>query len=508
VEAPAPVKTFPGRAAERLVAGLVVVAAWAALLAGPAAGDAAFVKGSAGLGDPYFPKAGNGGYDVGHYALRLRYTPESNHLRAQAKIRATATKNLSRFDLDFRHLHISSLRVNGKRARFKRRGQELKITPRHGLRKGTRFRVRVRYRGHPRPIVDPDGSKEGWVPTDDGAFVVGEPQGAPSWFPCNDYPTDKASYRFRVNVPMGTTAVANGALLDRVTKDVRTTFTWRERSPMASYLATVTTGRFRVTQSRANGLPSYVALDPREAADAAGPMSKIPAILRLFGPRFGEYPFGTTGGVVDRAPAVGYALETQTRPLYDVAPSQATVAHELAHQWFGDSVSLRRWHQIWLNEGFATWSEWLWQEHAGGESLKKLFDDLYSTPAGNTRFWNPPPGDPGGPEHMFDLTIYIRGGMTLEALRQEVGQATFMRILQDWVRDHAYGNAGIKQFIALAEADSGQDLDHFFHVWLYKKGKPRNWSTSALAEGRVPARRDGAAPPANPWHSGAIGQLR
>ena len=476
-----------------------------AAAAPPASAKVKFVNGAPGLGDPYFPRAGNGGYDVGHYALRLRYTPASNRLHAQAKISATATQNLKRFDLDFRHLRISSLRVNGKKAGFVRRGQELKVTPGGGLRKGTRFTVRVRYRGHPRPITDPDGSKEGWVPTDDGAFVADEPQGAPTWFPCNDYPTDKATYRIRVNVPKGRTAVSNGALLDRTTRKGTTTFTWRESSPMASYLATVTTGRFRVSRSRANGIPSYVAIDPREARASAGPMSKVPAILRLYGPRFGAYPFGSTGGVVDRAPAVGYALETQTRPIYDSVPDGVTVAHELAHQWFGDSVSLKRWRQIWLNEGFATWSEWFWDQQTGGETLRKRFNALYRIPAGKTRFWNPPPGNPGGPEHLFDGTIYVRGGMALEALRQEVGQPTFLRILRDWARDHAYGNAGIQQFIDLAESESGLDLAHFFDVWLYERGKPRDWSGAASGEDRVSSRLGHGRPPPR---LGAVGQLR
>jgi aminopeptidase N len=477
----------------RLAASLGIGAAVA--LATPAAAHAvSFVKGSAGLGDSYFPKAGNGGYDVSHYGLRLRYTPKSNHLTGGAKILATATQDLSRFDLDFRNLRISSLRVNGMRARFVRHGQELKVTPLRGLRKGTEFTVLVRYRGHPKPVIDPDGSKDGWTPTDDGAFVASEPQGAPSWFPCNDYPTDKASYRIRVNVPKGKTAVANGTLVSREAGDDRTIFTWHEESPMATYLATVTTGKFNVIQTGANGLPSYVAVDPREAEASAEPLSKIPGILRLFGPRFGAYPFGTTGAVVDFAPSVGYALETQTRPIYDSVPDEATVAHELAHQWFGDSVSLRRWRQIWLNEGFATWSEWWWQQQAGGKSLPKRFNQAYSTPASNTKFWNPPPADPGGPKNLFDSAIYLRGGMALEALRQEVGQPTFFRILRDWVRAHAYGNAGIKEFIDLTEAHSGADLDHFFRVWLYEEGKPRNWGSSAAGEARG-ADRSGSVVP-------------
>jgi aminopeptidase N len=466
--------------------GALALASLAA--AGAASAHAKYVKGSAGLGDAYFPQAGNGGYDVSHYGLRLRYAPKRNHLVARAKIVARAKENLSRFDLDFRHLRISSLRVDGKRASFKRRGQELKISPRRGLRKGRTFVVRVAYHGHPKPVIDPDGAKDGWIPTDDGAFVASEPQGSPSWFPCNDYPTDKATYSIQATVPSSKTAVSNGALVSRKTHGGHTTFNWREVSPMATYLATVTTGKFRVTRSRADGIPSYDAVDPREAKDSVAPLSQIPAILRLFGPRFGAYPFTTTGAAVDHAASVGYALETQTRPLYETAPNVVTVAHELAHQWFGDSISLKRWRQIWLNEGFATWSEWLWQERTGGKSLTKRFAELYSTPAGNAKFWNPPPGNPGGAKSLFDGTIYVRGGMALEALREEVGTPVFFRILRDWVRDHAYGNAGTKQFMQLAESDSGMDLDHFFNVWLFARGKPMGWGSAA--PNRQPDRLD------------------
>lgn len=456
------------------LAGVVVVALGAIA---PAAAQAAFVKGSSGGGDPYFPKAGNGGYDVSRYNLHLRYKPSSNRLRALATIRARAKKSLARFDLDFRHLHIERLRVNGERARYRRRGQELKISPRHGLRKGSRFRVRVRYHGHPRPVIDPDGAQDGWIPTDDGAFVAAEPQGAPTWFPCNDLLTDKASYRIRVTVPRGKAAISNGGLVKKVVRGRHKTFVWEEEAPMATYLATVTTGDFSVNRSRIDGIPSVVAIDPRESGTT---LSKMPAILRLFGPRFGPYPFGSTGGVVDHAPQVGYALETQTRPIYDTTPDEATVAHEVAHQWFGDSVSLKRWHQIWLNEGFATWAEWSWVQRQGGGTTQQIFDRLYRKRGPHDdEFWNPPPGDPGGPLNLFDSTIYIRGGMTLEALRQEVGTQEFFQILRDWAHDHAYGNAGIKQFIDLAKADSGQDLDHFFHVWLYRPGKPRGWRSSA-----------------------------
>ena len=160
--------------------GAVVLAA--AALAAPATAEAAvaFTPGSPGLGDPYFPLAGNGGYDVSHYALDLAYDPASRHLDAAATITATATQDLSRFDLDLRGFDITALRVDGGPASFRRDGQELVVTPAAGLPAGAVFTVAVAYAGVPSVVTDPDGSTEGWVPTDDGAFVVGEPQGSPA----------------------------------------------------------------------------------------------------------------------------------------------------------------------------------------------------------------------------------------------------------------------------------------------------------------------------------------
>ena len=195
-------------------------------------------------------------------------------------------------------------------------------------------------------------------------------------------------------------------------------------------------------------------------------------ITRLFARLFGPYPFGQTGAIVDRAPQVGYALETQTRPIYSEAPDEITVAHEIAHQWFGDSVSVARWEDIWLNEGFATWAEWRWAEEAGGDTTAEVFERLERTPADRTNIWDPPPGTPGGPANLFADSVYVRGGMTLEALRQRIGEDAFYATLRTWAADHAYGNATIEEFIALAEAQSAQDLDALFQKYLYDPGKP------------------------------------
>ena len=228
------------------------------------AAAADFTPGSSGLGDPFFPNAGNGGYDVANYDLKLAYDPGTDVLDGKAVVTATATQDLSRFDLDLRGFQISKLTVNGVAAAFARDGQELVITPQTGIPSGSTFRVAVEYSGVPEVIVDPDQSIEGWIPTDDGAFVVNEPQGSPGWYPCNDNPRDKATFDFAVTVPEGLTALANGVLVSSTTSAGRTTWVWKETDPMATYLSTSTLGRFDLSiSSTASGLPVYVAVDPQ-----------------------------------------------------------------------------------------------------------------------------------------------------------------------------------------------------------------------------------------------------
>jgi aminopeptidase N len=346
------------------------------------------------------------------------------------------------------------------------------VTPTAPLVTGTPFTVEVVYEGHPEHIIDPDGSPDGWIATDDGAYVASEPQGAPTWFPCNDYPTDKASFDIRVKVPRPLEAISNGRLKGRERDGRWATWRWAEDQPMATYLATATIGNFRLTTRRQAGIRSVVAVDPRVAKEAGPALRKIPAILRLFERLYGPYPFDDVGAVVDRAPQVGYALETQTRPIFDHAPDDVLVAHELAHQWFGDSVSLERWPEMWLNEGFATWSEWRWRQAKGGISTAKQFARLARQPESKTKVWSPPPGAIGEPKKLFADSVYVRGAMALEALRQRVGNRAFYDTMRAWAAQHRHANGGTADFIALAEQESGQQLDDLFAAWLFEPGKP------------------------------------
>ena len=458
---------------------ILLAAAAATLLSGltvaPALADVAS-PGATGGGDPYFPRQGNGGYDVGHYDLRIAYTPRDHYLRGQALIRARATQSLSRFDLDLRrNLHVAGVWVDGAKARFsqpKALVQELVITPARALRKGHAFTVKVTYAGPAKHVTDPDGSADGFITSGDGAFVASEPQGSPTWFPVDDRPTDKATYAVTVTVPTGLTAVSNGAFLGKSTSGGRTTWRWRLDQPVSSYLITATIGKFTVRQGRTpGGVPYFIAVDPAQAK-AWTVLRKLPAIVDFYSREFGRYPFGQTGAIVDNAPFVGYALETATRPVFDSAPSIQTLSHELAHQWFGDDVTLHHWSDIWLNEGFAEWSSWRWDGHRGATTPAQHLRNLLARPASDTSEWLPPPAHPGSAAKIFSASVYDRGAGALEALRERVGAATFLRILRGWVRTHAYRTGTVAQFRAYAQAVSHQDLRHLFYEWLDKKGKP------------------------------------
>jgi aminopeptidase N len=471
--------------------GLLVAAAAALLLLTPSASAQEYVAGSDGSGDPFFPKAGNGGYDVEHYSLTIDYDqPPINFLEGRAVIEATATQNLRSFNLDLRDFYtVSSLRVNGADASFAHPGsQELKINPASNLDAGSDFTVEVVYAGKPKAIKDPDKSIEGWIPTDDGAFVVNEPQGSPGWYPVNDSPRDKATFDFTITVPAGREAVANGILQGPpTTVGGKTTWRWAEDSPMAPYLATATNGEFLTEQYSANGLFMFDAVDPntrRLRTDPPNPalaferLDPQPEIISFFSDLYGPYPFTSGGGIIDWAIDVGYALEAQTRANYQRIPLPSTVVHEIAHQWFGNAVTPETWPDIWLNEGFATFSEWIYDEMHGGTPAEDTFDELYAIPPDDPAFedlWFPAPAALHHPSQLFHTPVYDRGGMTLQALREKVGDPIFFDILHTWYADNKYGNVNTAEFIALAEQKSGQDLDDFFQVWLFEEGRPASW---------------------------------
>jgi aminopeptidase N len=432
-----------------------------------------FAPGADGAGDPYFPKYGNGGYDVGGYDLKLRYDPAAGELTGTATITATATQDLSRFNLDLAHLTASKITIDGRAATGRAEGNELVVTPAAGLPRGAAFTAVIEYGGKPEVLANDALGVGGWLRTEDGGFALGQPESASTWFPVNDHPRDKATFTLAVTVPEGLEAISNGVPGARETAAGWTTWTWAERAPMASYLATLVIGQYRLRTSTHQGKPMVIAIPESLPADsnAARAMARTGEVADYLATLFGPYPFDAYGGVVLDDGRVGYALETQSRPVYGNTffrsrVNAEVVVHELAHQWYGDSVAIGRWQDIWLNEGFATYAEWLWLEHTGQRTAQQSFDRVYQG-----FDWSVPTGDPG-PERIFGDAVYQRGAMTVHALRRTIGEQAFFALLKSWPAAHRDGNVTTAQFIAAAEQAAGKKLGPFFDAWLMGKTQP------------------------------------
>ncbi|HEX2773232.1 MAG TPA: M1 family metallopeptidase [Micromonosporaceae bacterium] len=440
----------------------------------PSASAAAdFKPGGDGIGDPYFPTYGNGGYDVGAYALKVRYDPSNDQLSGAATVTAKAIADLSSFNFDLVGLTVSAVTVNGKPARHERRGDELVVTPADGLPSGDTFTTEVTYAGVPRPAASAVLGRHGFLDTADGAVALGEPESASTWFPVNDHPRDKATYDIEVTVPAGLTVLSNGVPGPTRTAGGWTSWRWSERAPMASYLATVVIGKYRVRTGTHKGKPLVTAvpaaLPPNGPAERS--IARTGEIADFLATKFGPYPFEAYGGVVVDDSRIQYALETQSRPVYGNVfftggVNDVVVAHELAHQWFGNSVSVQNWKDIWLNEGFASYAEWLWGEHDKGRPVQRSFTTAY-----NRIDWSMPAADPGTAD-LFGRAVYTRGALAVHALRLTVGDEAFFRILSTWTTEKRNGNASTEDLVALSDRVSGKQLDPLFDAWLTSTSAP------------------------------------
>jgi aminopeptidase N len=482
---------------------MTVVAGAASVLLTMAATAADTGSGAPGLGDVYYPDYGNGGYDVSHYDLRLKYQPRDDHLEGTATILATATQDLTRFHLDFA-LDVGSVQVDGRAAQYTTSGaHELVVTPAAGVRKGHMMSIVVRYAGTPSKVkID---NLTPWQRTSDGAVAANEPEMAWWWFPSNDHPLDKATYDISIAVPEGTKAISNG-VLTRTTSHVGwTRFDWREARPQATYLATLAIGKFEMhTGTTPSGLPMVTAYsaDLGESTGAAkASVERTGEVIDWESGVFGPYPFDAAGGYVPQTKA-RFALETQTRIFYSPAfftrgSNLYVVVHENAHQWFGDSVSVASWRDIWLNEGFASYAEWLWSEKQGEGTTQQLADFTYAFHPAGSAFWKVKPGDPGKGNEFHDA-VYDRGALALQALRVTVGDTAFFRILRDWVQAKKYGNATVAEFIELAERISARRLGGLFQTWLFTSGRPAAPPTAPVSASAPASRRATGAPVTRP----------
>jgi aminopeptidase N len=434
--------------------------------------------GAAGVGDPYYPTLGNGGYDVEHYTITLDVEPVANIITGTTSIVARATQPLSALNLDFGELPIDDLTVNGAAAEYRREGRELTITLATPLAAGDTFTAVVAYRGSPAPIpsLALPGEQLGWFHVPDGAInVVSEPDGAASWFPSNNHPRDKAMYRFDITVPAPFVVAASGLLRDTVEQGDKVHYVWEMDKPMASYLAAINVDRYDVVTTPGPGVTIRHYFPQSYAESQRQAYTILPEMIDYFAQLFGPYPYGAYGVLIADPQAaicqMMLAEETQTLSTHcagRMAGSQEVIAHELVHQWFGDSVSLENWQDMWLKEGLATYGQWLWRMRGEDSAAFNRAANMYLRQLHlDAPIAQPPPNE------LYNRgAAYTGGALVFHALRLEVGDEMFFDILRTYYERFQDGNAGTQDFTALAEEVSGRDLGAFFQAWLYSEELP------------------------------------
>lgn len=417
--------------------------------------------------DPYVPGHGDHSFDVDHYELELDYDVESNQLRGRAVITATALDELERFELDLYHLRVSRVTIDGARpAKYSHHKDRLVIRPTTPIAADASFTVVVAYAGSPRPMPGLDGDA-GWEELTDGVIVASQPHGAPSWFPCNDRPSNKATYDIEMTAPAGYVVVANGELASQRRRAGSVVWKYAESAPMATYLATVQIGRYE-TDETSGAVPIRTVYPAGTGPVTVEAFARQTDMMDLFVRLFGDYPFASYTAVITED-ELEIPLEAQGLSVFGVNfathewDHQRLIAHELAHQWFGNSVTLGHWRDIWLHEGFACYAEWLWSEESGGptadEQAEEHWQRLDELPQDLVL------GDPG-PDLMFDDRVYKRGALTLHALRLTVGDESFFRLLRTWTTRYATGSVATEEFVAVAAELCGACVGTLFDAWL------------------------------------------
>ncbi|MCB8980826.1 MAG: M1 family metallopeptidase [Ardenticatenaceae bacterium] len=420
------------------------------------------------IGDPYAPELGNAGYDVTHYTLSLSLDPAVENIDATVEIRGVVTApELATLSLDFVGFTIAETLLDGQPVTFTHKDDKLILFPAQPLPQNSPFALSISYAGNPverpSPYVGFAASLGMRFVNGQSIYVLSEPDGSRFWFPNNDHPRDKATYRFEITVPRGLTAVANGRLIEQINDETSSTFIWEHNHLMASYLATVVVGDFeRLESVSPDGvlLRHYVNDGAREEFDRA--IADLGEAVDWMSDLFGPYPYEAFGYVT--ADVSGVSLETQTMVLLaNNMIGQRTTIHELAHMWFGDWVSLDSWQQMWRNEGFATYVQLMWENRDDPENFELAMEAVRSAVEENGEDFplgNPPPAK------LFSFNTYFGGAVFVHELRQEMGDEAFFSGLKTYFATYGDGTASDDEFRAVMETAVGRSLADFFAEWL------------------------------------------
>lgn len=430
--------------------------------------------GSAGIGDPYYPLSGNGGYEVDSYDIDVTYDPVSNRLAGTTAVALTVTEAglLGSFHLDLQPtMTVSAVRVGGKAAPFAHQGAELIVTPTAGLQPGSKAEVDVTYTGRPAQI--PGGAANlgdgGWYRTPSGgAIAIGEPFSGSAWYPVNEHPSDPASYQVTATVPQKWSVISNGlpsAVGLPAAPAGMKVFRWVQTHPITSYEATIYIDTFStVKDTTVDGKPIISVFAPTgDVAKYKKLATDTKHILQVLSTHFGSYPFASAGGIYT-GQKLTFALETATRPVYADWVDTDTIVHELTHQWFGDDVVIQRWSDICLNECFASYGPWLWHQDVDKIDLDAVWVRQMADPqVTDPQFWSSPLVDMGAGNEF--TAVYSRGPLAIHALRKQMGEKPFAALLKGWPATYGGKAASWADLVAYVNKLSGQNLTAFINAW-------------------------------------------
>jgi aminopeptidase N len=451
----------------------------------PTPGTGQADEGQPGVGDPYYPDYGSSGYDALKYTISLSWDPRAQAIQATTVISARATQTLAAFYFDLA-LTTDRVLVDGRAAGFEHSGfQDVRVTPAVPIEAGAEFSVTVDYSGVPGSLKR--GSTSGWWQTRQEWTAAGEPESSVWWFPANDHPSDPALTDVSIRVPVGLQAISGGRLASRdsATEADFDTWHWVSEQPMATYLTFVSIGRYELQEGEVDGRPYVYAvsrqLSTADRRKAFAELQRSGEIVRTLESLFGPYPFSELGGVVPAHDLWFDGLETQTRPVYKADSivsdfSTGLIAHELAHMWFGDNVTLRRWDDIFTNEAYASWAQWGYTERTGGRSANDALNALYDRAKDRDAFWRVTMIDPGR-QHLFD-TVYSRGPMALQALRNVMGDRAFTTLNRRWAQ--RAGTRSLEEWMVMAQSQTRVDLGPFFQSWIYAPTRPERTAANGF----------------------------
>ncbi|MGW0518815.1 M1 family metallopeptidase [Crossiella sp. NPDC003009] len=448
--------------------GLALGAVATTLALGAGTALAAPEPGKDGVGDPYYPTDGNGGYDVSKYDLNLSYNPGSKLLDATAKITAKTTQELSQFNLDLRGLTVRSVKVNGQAAKFTRTGEhELVITPAAPLAKDAEITVEVSYCGRPGPVRHPVTGLGGWRGTPSGGVIAaGAPHSASTWFPVNDTPMDKAELSITTSVPEGWQSVANGTRSKPVTHNGRTTTTWTA-DPVAPHLIALGIDRYTFQESTVDSTSVLSAFAP--GSNGKPLADKLPEVLRFLNSKLGDYHFGTVG-TIHLADSQPYQVGAQTRPVLGRNADLKALVRTLAAQWWGASMSVENWSDTCTHECFANYLGWMWAEAKEGKDLDAEYRKAVDAVRGNAAFWARKLADPGKGKEFS--AIYDKGALFTHALRRKIGERAFNTVLSNFPTINQGWNQGWHDLELYLEAEAQMDLKEFLDAWSHSTTIP------------------------------------